>query len=111
MSRRRTLLAASRGVGNQSGLNFPITLVEGDNGQLGIDVFNYYLPKAQEVDFGFVIEDELYFKGVSYSNFDGLIDGAVFLDTDLLKFSLQNNLNVANLLISSDGVVSLIIYG
>lgn len=111
MSRRRALLAASRGVGNQSGLNFPITLVEGDNGQLGIDVFNYYLPKAQEADFSFAIEDELYFKGVSYSNFDGPIDAVTFLGTNALRFSLQNNLNVANLHISSDGVVTLNIYG
>ena len=109
--RRRALLAASGGVGNQSGLNFPITLVEGDNGQLGIDVFNYYLPKVQEESFGIVIEEELYFKGVSYSNFDGAIDGAAFVDTNMLRFSLQNNLNVATLFISSEGVVTLNIYG
>lgn len=108
--RRRALLAASGASGNQSGLNFPITLVEGDNGQLGIDVFNYYLPKVQE-SFGIVIEEELYFKGVSYSNFDGAIDGVAFVDTNMLRFRLQNNLNVANLLISSEGVVTLNIYG
>ena len=111
MSRRRALCAASVALGNQSGLNFPITLVEGDNGQLGIDVFNYYLPKVQEGDFGIGIEEELYFKGVSYSNFDGAIDWVAFNDANTLRFSLQNNLNAATLFISSDGVVSLFIYG
>lgn len=108
--RRRALLAASQSNGLGE-LLFPITLVQGDNGKLGIDVFNYYLPKAQEDSFGVRIEDQLYFKGVSYSVFDGAIVWVKFVQNDVLRFDLQNNLNAANLLISSDGVVKLNIYG
>jgi hypothetical protein len=34
--------------GEESGLTFPVTLVEGDNGQLGIDLFNYLIDKYDE---------------------------------------------------------------
>lgn len=37
--RRRVLLASASGGG--SNLTFPITLVEGDNGQIGVELFKY----------------------------------------------------------------------
>ena len=45
MSRRRALLAASQ---DSNELEFPITLVEGDNGQLGIDLYNYLIAVLPE---------------------------------------------------------------
>lgn len=39
--RRRALLAASMQSGGGSGIEFPITLVEGDNGELGIKFYKY----------------------------------------------------------------------
>ncbi len=52
-----TLLTGASGIprgwtvindGEESGLTFPVTLVEGDNGQLGIDLFNYLIDKYDE---------------------------------------------------------------
>lgn len=40
--RRRALLAASAASGG-SNLTFPVTLVEGDNGQVGIDLYNFLM--------------------------------------------------------------------
>lgn len=42
MSRRRALLAASMQSGEEGGLTFPVYLITGYNGQLGIDVYNYF---------------------------------------------------------------------
>lgn len=41
MMRRRALLAASQTGGGESGL-FPVYLIKGENGELGISVFNYF---------------------------------------------------------------------
>jgi hypothetical protein len=45
--------------GEESGgsLTFPVTLVEGDNGQLGIDVYNYFITKYTDED---EIEESLF---------------------------------------------------
>ena len=41
--RRRALLAASAaGGGGNNGLTFPVYLITGHNGELGISVFNYF---------------------------------------------------------------------
>ena len=45
MMRRRMLLAALLGSG---GSLFPAYLTIGDNGQLGIDIFNYFTEKASQ---------------------------------------------------------------
>lgn len=44
MSTRRLLLASQNSVGGGN-LEFPVYLVVGDNGQLGIDVYNYLINK------------------------------------------------------------------
>lgn len=43
--------------GGGSSLTFPITLVEGDNGQLGIDLFNYLIDKYGRGYYGEIEED------------------------------------------------------
>lgn len=48
MDRRRALLAAIH-TGGGNGLEFPITLVEGDNGQVGVDLYNYIMEKGKEI--------------------------------------------------------------
>lgn len=42
---RRNLLLASTTTPPTTELQFPVYLVEGDNGQLGIDVYNYLIEK------------------------------------------------------------------
>ena len=48
MNRRRALLAASMPSGG--GVTFPITLAEGDNGQVGIDLYNYFMQKGKQIE-------------------------------------------------------------
>ena len=91
-----------------SGLEFPITLVEGDNGQLGIDVYNYILEKYSE---NIGLTEELYFKGTSYSAFDGRIIGIISRGDNRLILNLQNNLGAATLAICSNGEVILNTFG
>ena len=45
---RRALMAASH-TGGGNGLEFPITLEEGDNGQVGVDLYNYIMEKGKEI--------------------------------------------------------------
>ena len=91
-------------LGGGSSLTFPVTLVEGDNGQLGIDVYNYLFENIE-------LTEELYFKGTSYSAFDGRIMGVSRRFNDYLVLALQNNLGAANLQFYSNGRVILNIYG
>lgn len=42
---RRNLLLATTTPPPTTGLQFPVYLVEGDNGQLGVDVYNYLIEK------------------------------------------------------------------
>lgn len=42
---RRNLLCSVTSPPPTTGLQFPVYLVEGDNGQLGIDVYNYLIEK------------------------------------------------------------------
>lgn len=79
-------------------------LVEGDNGQLGIDVYNYLFENIE-------LTEELYFKGTSYSAFDGRIIKIVYRFNDYLVLELQNNLGVANLYLRPNGTVILNIFG
>ena len=78
-------------------------LVEGDNGQLGIDVYNYLFENE--------LTEELYFIGESYSIFDGRIIQVVYRFNDYLVFEPQNNLGVANLYLYPNGTVILNLYG
>ena len=89
-------------------MQFPVYLVEGDNGQLGIDVYNYIFEKCS-VNVNFT--EEFYFKGTSYSAFDGRIIGVVYKFNDYLVLVLQNNLGVADLYLHSNGTVILNIFG
>ena len=89
-------------------LQFPVYLVEGDNGQLGIDVYNYLFEKYSD---GVHFTEELYFEGTSYSAFDGRIISIISKGSDTLVLFLQNNLNAANIHLNSNGIVRLFIYG
>lgn len=94
--------------GGGSNLTFPVTLIEGDNGQLGIDVYNYILEKYSE---NIGLTEELYFKGTSYSAFDGRIIGIISRGDNRFILNLQNNLGAATLTLCSNGEVILNIFG
>lgn len=100
-------MAASQ-TGGGNGLEFPITLVEGDNGQVGVDLFNYL---SEKYSVGVNFTEELYFRGTSYSVFDGRIMQIVVVNHNSLTLALQNHLNVANIYLYSNGMVTLNIYG
>lgn len=74
MDRRRALMAASM-QGGGGGLTFPITLVEGDNGELGIKFYKY-VKNGQYTD-----NDIVYFdwKGFLMLHYDwgSIVDGNV----------------------------------
>jgi hypothetical protein len=54
--RRRALMAASQSSGEQGGgLTFPVYLIAGNNGELGIAVFNYF---KENYSFGFHTLDD-----------------------------------------------------
>ena len=105
---RRNLLLATTTPPPTTGLQFPVYLVEGDNGQLGIDVYNYLSEKYNTGDH---FTEELYFKGTSYSVFDGRMLGIINDDSNILVLGLQNSLSVANIHLYSNGIVILNIYG
>lgn len=52
MERRRLQLANSHDGGGDTPLEFPIYLVEGDNGQVGVDLCNYIHNKATTSEYG-----------------------------------------------------------
>lgn len=108
MSRRNLLLAITTSPPPTTELQFPVYLVEGDNGQLGIDVYNYIFEKCN-VNVNFT--EELYFKGTSYSAFDGRIIGLATKFDNYLVLILQNSLGAANLFLHSNGTVILNIFG
>lgn len=106
--RRRALLAAASQTGGGNGLEFPITLVEGDNGQVGVDLFNYL---SEKYSIGVDFTEELYFRGTSYSAFDGRIMRIINVFPNYLVLDLQNSLRVANIFLYSNGIVTLNIFG
>ena len=107
MNRRRALMAAIH-TGGGNGLEFPITLVEGDNGQVGVDLFNYL---SEKYSVGVNFTEELYFKGTSYSIFDGRITQIIGSEPNYLTLLPQNHLMAANIHLYSNGIVVLNIYG
>ena len=66
MERRRLQLANSHSGGGTS-LEFPIYLVEGDNGQVGVDLYNYVVENSIGGDmssdpfYSFESDEEVYF--------------------------------------------------
>ena len=67
MERRRLQLANSHDSGGGTSLEFPIYLVEGDNGQVGVDLYNYVIENTYTDNWGdvhhkgFNSDEEVYF--------------------------------------------------
>jgi hypothetical protein len=105
--RRRMLLAASQMVGGD-GLEFPITLVEGGNGQVGVDLYNYIMEKGRE------IADELGFfmyypsEAEKVYVFDSTVDYFVYEGNNMLKFNLKPYIaSILALWLNPDGSLSI----
>ena len=85
---RRNLLSASYGGGN--GLTFPVYLIIGNNGQLGIDVFNYF---KENYSFGLHTLDD---------------NTQVYINNELQStVVITGNITFGNYLLLSDGVCGL----
>ena len=67
--------------GGGSSLTFPVTLVEGDNGQLGVDVYNYLSTAYPDLDLGFQrMSETIIISNGSLENKTGSIMTYVFYD-------------------------------
>lgn len=73
-------------MGGGNGLTFPVYLISGNNGQLGIDVFNYF---KKNYSFGFHTLDD---------------NTQVYIDNELQSFVVVTvNLTIGNYILLSDG--------
>lgn len=109
MDRRRSLLAASMQSGGGNGLEFPITLVEGDNGQVGVDLYNYIMEKGREIadSYGWFTYSPSEAEKVYV--FDSTVSSFVYEGTEKLRFTLNPNIpSIIMLSLNPDG--SLLIY-
>jgi hypothetical protein len=57
MTRRNLLLATTTPPPPTTGLQFPVYLVEGDNGQLGIDFYNHVIERGHNNEEVYVIKN------------------------------------------------------
>lgn len=81
MERRRLLLAASA-VSRGPSL-FPINLIEGDNGEIGVKLFEYIVENADSIisDYTFKDNEGVYVLGVAIENAQVVSDDRIALDS------------------------------
>lgn len=111
MDRRRSLMAASESGGNKV---FAITLYEGDSNENTVLLYNSLVAKSTFVGTWVTPLDdfEIVFVGTRTSYFDGVIISATYLpEYGYFQMRTQNMSNIANVILSSSGLVSLGIFG
>ena len=84
--RRRALLA----VGGAESTLFPVTLIEGDNGEIGVKLFEYIVENADSIisDYTFKDNEGVYVLGVAIENAQVVSDDRIALDSSLLPGSI-----------------------
>lgn len=126
MERRRVILANGH---SESDSLFPITLVVGDNGQVGVDLFEYIVKNGEWIKhssldfymFKYIIPEEIYAQYQSYdawklTQVNGQHTSGVefdFPDNSLIEsLSFQNANGVpAYIVLDRNGKLSITIYG
>ena len=88
MERRRLLLAASA-VSRGPSL-FPINLIEGDNGEIGVKLFEYIVENADSIlsDYTFKDNEGVYVLGVAIEYAQVVSDDMIALESSLLPGSI-----------------------
>lgn len=84
--RRRLLLANSHAEsgGGDSSLEFPINLVEGDNGQTGVDLYNYIYERKDSNDEYFFSDNEIVYVQGALMMYQAI--GCMWIDTGMSTF-------------------------
>ena len=110
MSRRRALLAASQMGGGGSNLTFPVTLVEGDNGQVGIDLYNFlmdnkiYYEPLDIYEYTFKEGEDVKFTAFGITENIKQLSSALNIDPITWRTTLTNFGN-SHLSLNSNGIV------
>lgn len=98
MERRRLLLAAS---GAKSTI-FPVSLIEGDNGEIGVKLFEYIIENADELSHCYFRDNEsVYVQGIN-------IDFAYIISDDMIALSGVFSNNILVIYLFNNGVLTII---
>ena len=101
------LLAASQ-TGGSDGLEFPVTLVEGDNGQVGVDLYNYIMAKGREIADSLGWFDYYPSEAEKIYVFDSTVNNFIYEGNNMLKFNLKPNIaSILVLWLNPDGSLSI----
>lgn len=90
-------------------LTFPVTLVEGDNGQVGVDLYNYIMEKGREIadSYGWFTYSPSEAEKVYV--FDSTVSYFVYEGNEKLRFGLNPHIpSIMTVSLKPDG--SLLIY-
>lgn len=99
--RRRALLAASAASGGKS-ITFPVFLIEGDNGEIGIKLFEYIVENAYNyTDYQFKSNEGVYVDGIN-------INYAVIISDSMIGLSGDFPSNILTVNLFNTGVLTIV---
>ncbi len=96
--RRKALLAAS----GEGGGMFPITLINGDNGEIGVRLFQYVIENAEDGSYTFGEDEDVFLLGERAES------AGVFGSMISLSFSNPPAPNILVIYLNSDGVIIMV---
>lgn len=106
---RRNLLLATTTPPPTTGLQFPVYLVEGDNGQLGIDLFEYITDEMINNNTGSVfLDNQVYLNNYSVYSFRTSVPLDYVKYGTLSSYSLVENEAPYDIILYSNGLVELL---